>query len=143
MHDLAKTRPISLFEVIRKLWAGMVAKRVQRIWQKHRLLHPNQHGFRPQYGTHTAILHVLNRLEGAHTDEPLFLTFWDIRRAFDSIPKWIQRLAWARLGITEEDLEWFLGLDATGQITVRTPYQQQRMKASNGHQGLAGEKMLW
>ncbi len=63
-HDLAKIRPISLFEVIRKLWAGMVAKRVQRAWQKHSLLHSNQHGFRPQHGTHTAILHVLNRLEG-------------------------------------------------------------------------------
>ncbi len=102
-HDLAKIRPISLFEVIRKLWVGMVAKRVQRVWQGHQLLHPNQHGFRPQHGIHTAILHVLNRLEGAHIDEPLFITFWDIRRAFDSIPKWIQRLAWARLGINEKD----------------------------------------
>ena len=120
----------------------MVAKRVQRVWQRHHLLHPNQHGFRPQYGTHTAILHVLNRLEGAHAEEPLFITFWDIRRAFDSIPKWIQRLAWARLGISEEDLEWFLGLDATGLITVRTPYQQHRMTPSNGHQILSGGKML-
>ena len=79
---------------------------------------------------------------GANADEPLFITFWDIRRAFDSIPKWIQRLAWARLGFTGEDLEWFLGLDSTGHITIRTPYQQQHMKSSNGHQVLSGEKML-
>ncbi len=85
-----------LYEVICKLWAGMVAKRVQRIWHKHNLLNPNQHGFRPQHGTHTAILHVFNRLEDARLDEPLFITFWDIRRAFDLIAKWIQRLAWAR-----------------------------------------------
>jgi hypothetical protein len=78
-HDLAKIRLISLFEVIRKLLAGMVAKRVQRVWYKYNLLHPNQHGFRPQHGTHTAKLHVLNRLEDARLDEPLFIiTFWDI-----------------------------------------------------------------
>ncbi len=47
------------------------------------------------------------------------------------------------LGLTEEDMEWFLGLDATGPITVRTPYyQQKQMKPSNGHQVLSGEKML-
>jgi hypothetical protein len=39
------------------------------------------------------------------------------------IPKWIHRLAWAILGIEEKDLEWFLGLDAMGQITIRTPHQ--------------------
>jgi hypothetical protein len=92
-HDLNKIRPISLFEIIRKICAGMVAKRVHRVWQKHDLLHPHQYGFRPQHGTHTAILHVLNILEGVNVDKPLFITFWDIRRAFDSIPKWIQRLA--------------------------------------------------
>jgi hypothetical protein len=85
---------------------------------------------------------VLNRLEDARLDEPLFITFWDIRRAFDSIPKWIQRLAWARLGIEEKDLEWFLGLDTVGHITVRTPHQQKSMRPSNGHQVLAGGRML-
>jgi hypothetical protein len=130
-HDLAKIRPISLFEVIRKLWAGMVAKRVQRVWHEHNLLHHNQHGFRPQHGTHTAILHVLNRLEDASLDKPLFITFWDIRRAFHSIPKWIQRLAWARLGIEEKDLEWFLGLDTVGQITIRTPRDPQMVTKSS------------
>ncbi len=45
-HDLSKIRPISLFEVIRKMWAGMVTTRIQRIWHSHGLLHPNQHGFR-------------------------------------------------------------------------------------------------
>ncbi len=141
-HDLANIRPIPLFQVIWKLWADMVAKRVQRAWHKHNLLHPNQHGFRPQRGTHIAILHVFNRLEGAHLDEPLFITFWDIPRAFDSIPKWIQTLSWARLSIEGKDLEWFLKLDAVRHITIRTPYQQKHVKASNGHQVLAGDRML-
>lgn len=46
---------------------------------------------------------------------------WDIRRAFDSVPKWLQRLAWARLGLQTQDLEWFLKLDATGNVYIRTP----------------------
>ena len=91
-HDLAKIRPISLFEIIRKLWASMVTRRVQQVWHKHSVLHPHQHGFRPQHGTHTAILHVLNKLEEANHTTPLHITFWDIRRAFDSVPRWLQRL---------------------------------------------------
>ena len=127
VHDLNKIRPISLFEVIRKMWAGMVASRVQRVWHRHGLLHPNQHGFRMKHGTHSAILQVLNHLEQVGGTVPTHLTFWDIRRAFDSVPKWLQRLAWARLGLDPADLEWFLNLDEVGRIIIRSPYQQSRM----------------
>jgi hypothetical protein len=89
--DLSKIRPISLFENIRKLWAGMVSRRIQTIWNKENLLHANQHGFRWQRGTHTAVLHLLNQLELAESLDPVYLTMWDIRRAFDSVPKWLQR----------------------------------------------------
>jgi hypothetical protein len=131
VHDLSKIRPISLFEIIRKLWAGMVTSRVQRIWHAHGLLHPNQHGFRTQHGTHTAIIQVLNHLEEAGSTTPTHLTFWDIRRAFDSVPKWLQRLAWARLGLAVDDLEWFLNLDSSGNVIIRTPYQQDTMTRTN------------
>ena len=130
-HDLSKIRPISLFEIIRKLWAGMVTTRVQRIWHAHGILHPHQHGFRTQHGTHTAILQVLNHLEHVGDSLPTHITFWDIRRAFDSVPKWLQRLAWARLGLAIEDLEWFLRLDATGNIYIRTPHQQRTMSLTS------------
>jgi hypothetical protein len=43
----------------------MVSRRVQRIWNENDVLHPNQHGFRWQRGTHTALLHLLNQLEKA------------------------------------------------------------------------------
>ncbi len=33
VHDLTKIRPISLFEIIRKFWAGMITTRVQQILQ--------------------------------------------------------------------------------------------------------------
>jgi hypothetical protein len=142
IHDLNKIRPISLFEIIRKLWAGMVANRIKRIWHHHNLLHPNQHGFRPQHGTHTAILHVLNRLEAAGLKDPSHITLWDICRAFDSVPKWLQRLSWARLGISEDDLEWFLKLDKTGHITIRTPHQQQTTHGATGKKLRRGSPMM-
>jgi hypothetical protein len=46
VHDLNKIRPILLFEVIRKMWSGMVTTRVQKIWHSYGLLHSHQHGFR-------------------------------------------------------------------------------------------------
>jgi hypothetical protein len=125
-HDLTKIRPISLFEVLRKLCAGMVTSRIQRIWHSHKLLHPRQHGFRAQHITHTTILQVLNHLEMVGNSSPTHITFWDIRRAFDSVPRWLQRLACARLGLSTDDLEWFLSLDSVGRIIIRTPHQQSR-----------------
>ncbi len=104
------------------MWAGIVASRVQRVWHKHGLLQSNQHGFRMQHGTHSAILRVLNHLEQGGGTVPTHLIFWDIRSAFDSVPKWLQRLAWARLGLDPSDREWFLNLDATGRIIIRSPY---------------------
>lgn len=65
--------PISLFENIRKLWAGMVSRRVQSIWHKYDVLHSKQHGFRWQRGTNTAVLHLLNQLELAEDSEPTYL----------------------------------------------------------------------
>lgn len=123
VHDLSKIRPISLFEVIiQKMWAGIVTTRVQSIWHSHGLLHTNQHGFRTQY--------VLNHLQRVGSSSPTHSTFWDFRRAFDLVPKWLQRLAWARLGLSVDDMEWFLKLNSTGRIFVRTPHQQSHITRS-------------
>jgi hypothetical protein len=34
-------------------------------------------------------------------------------------------LVWPRLGLSVEDLEWLLSLDALGRIIIRTPHQQE------------------
>ncbi len=43
-NNLSKIRPISLFEKIRKLWAGIVSRRIQTIWNRDK---------------HIAVLHLL------------------------------------------------------------------------------------
>ena len=80
-------RPISLYEVIRKVWTTIVAKRIHAIWHHHRLLNPAQYGYRLNNGILMPLYNLLNSIEKAHRySTPTLITFWDIRRAFDSIP---------------------------------------------------------
>jgi hypothetical protein len=37
------------------------------------------------------------------------------------------KFAWAHLGFSIEDLEWFFNLDEMEQIIIRTPHQQESM----------------
>ena len=53
-------RPLILLEVIRKLWVGIVVNRITRAWERHGVLAPGQHGFRPGRGTDSALLQFLN-----------------------------------------------------------------------------------
>ena len=69
------------------------------------------------------LYNLLNSIEHAHRElVPTLITFWDIRRAFDSIPRNLQRLAWNRLGVPEDLAEWFVSLDDNGMAFVDTPY---------------------
>jgi hypothetical protein len=69
------------------------------------------------------LYNLLNSLEQAHRQgTPTIVTFWDIRRAFDSIPRNLQRLAWQRLGVPTDLAEWFVSLDDQGTAFVTTPY---------------------
>ena len=34
-------RPLMLVEVTRKIWAGLLMKKVARLWEKHKLISPN------------------------------------------------------------------------------------------------------
>ena len=44
-------RPIMLMEVFRKLWTGLIVKRITTSLQKHGVLSLNQHGYLPKRGT--------------------------------------------------------------------------------------------
>jgi hypothetical protein len=63
--DDKNMRPISLFEIIRKTWTGMVVRRIQRVWTNHNILHSSQHGFGWRQGTDTALLRIWKMLERA------------------------------------------------------------------------------
>ena len=70
-------RPLILLEVIRKLWVGIVVSRITRAWERHQVLSPTQHGFRPGRGTDSALLQFLNATEhAAETGTPLYTSSW-------------------------------------------------------------------
>lgn len=135
-------RPIGLFEVIRKAWTGIIGARIHTMWDQHNILHHAQHGFRWRQGTDTAIIKLINALEGTREGEtPRFCTLWDVRKAFDSVPRNLLRLAWSRLGVPGQVVQWLTGLDEDGLTFVKSPHMSERLeprslqdiKNSDGH----------
>jgi hypothetical protein len=139
--DLKNMRPISLYEVIRKVWTTTVAKRIHRVLHDANVLHAGQGGYRHDQGTMMPILRVINRIEGAiHTDTATHLTFWDIKRAFDSIPRSFQLLAWTRMGVSISTAQWFVQMDDGGLSFLDTPlyaHTQDLHSHTNMHSGRA------
>ena len=124
--ELNNMRPISLYEVLRKAWTTIVAKRIHQIWHDLELLHPSQHGYRLDQGTLMALHSVIDEIEGAqHTRTTKHLTFWDIKRAFDSIPRNLQKIAWIRLGVPDDIATWFVDLDDGGLSFIDSPFYQR------------------
>ena len=78
--------PTHVLEVLRKLWIWIYIRKIVHLWESHQTLTHSQHGFRRGHGTDSALMVHLNCIEHARlTSAPLFLSSWDIRRAFDSV----------------------------------------------------------
>ena len=123
--SLKDLRPLSLVEVIRKIWAVVVVRRIGLCWSDHKVLNRCQHGFIRGVCIDEAVLEVLNTLETAcEAKSDLFMSSWDIRRAFDRVPKQLLIFAWIRLGIPVDVAEYLVSIDSNGHTVVRTPLAQ-------------------
>jgi hypothetical protein len=119
---LLDLRPLSLYETLRKLWMSVLVNRVQEAWTAGGYLNDNQHGFIRKKGTDTAIALFADALETAKEwKTKLFMTSWDMKRAFDRLPKQLMTLAWVRLGVPAELAEYMVSLDSPGVTLVRSP----------------------
>jgi len=129
-------RPLMLFEVLRKIWTGMIMGKMRDYWNKYGLIDENQHGFMGGKGTHTAIPIVLNCMEAAKdfaTD--LYMSSWDIKRAFDSLgPEYVIR-ALQRLHIPRDIAEYLVKMDDAGEVYVRTPMNIKLNMEGKLHEG--------
>jgi hypothetical protein len=115
-------RSISLYEVIRKVWTTTIAKRIHRVLHGAGVLYSAQSGYRLDQGTMMSLLQMINQIEAAiHSDTSKHITFWDIRRAFDSISRNLQKLAWMRMGVSKGVAEWFIQLGDGGLSFIDTP----------------------
>ena len=96
-----------LLDVLRKIWTTLVMSSITSVLLKHKVLRATQHAFLPQRGTDSANIQVINTLETAFEEKrTLYGSSWDIRKAFDSVGKWLIRLAWRRLGVPAPLAEW-------------------------------------
>jgi hypothetical protein len=50
---LDSIRPISLYEVLRKVWTSIITARISRVWTDLKVLHPTQYGYQFAMGTDT------------------------------------------------------------------------------------------
>jgi len=141
-NALTNMRPIALYEILRKMWTGGIVAKIQTVWHRHNVLHPGQHGYRWRQGTDTALIRLINSMED-HEDSATeqYGTLWDIRRCFDSISKNLMKLAWSRLGVPDDTLEWFLDLDHQGLTFIWSPHMadnceprsEAAMRSKDGH----------
>jgi hypothetical protein len=128
-------RPLVLVEVLRKIWIGLIIQQINNTWARHGILHTAQHGFRPKRGTDTALFQLQTTFEQSAIDEtPLYLSSWDISKAFDSLSKNTLRFAWTRLGVPTELADLLVSLDEEGHNIVNTPYSQEQW-LKHGYKG--------
>ena len=131
-------RPIMLLDVLRKVWTTLVMGNITKVLLKHRVLRATQHAYLPHRGTDSANLQVVNTLETAFAERrSLYGSSWDIRKAFDSVGKWLIRLAWRRLGVPEPLANWLILLDLNNHTVVRTGHSFSCW-LKNGLKGLEG-----
>ena len=132
---LGDLRPLVLVEVIRKLWTNIIIRRIKACWQKEDLLSQDQHAFRARHGTDTATIQLINALEEAREScTELFISSWDLKRAFDSVAKNILIASWVRLGVPLDIAEWLVHMDTDGNTVIRTPLAKH-VWAKQGYAG--------
>jgi hypothetical protein len=127
--DLKNMRPICPYEVVRKIWTTIITKHIHLVWHHNEVLHPTQYGYLLDNGTEMPLINIINKVEKAlHLIITTLVNFWDVRRAFDSIPRKLQRIAWVRLGVPPDIAEWFVQLDDGGLSYIATPHFFQKRK---------------
>ena len=123
---LSDLRPLMLFEVLRKIWTGVIMEKIKKFWTKWGLIDERQHGFMGGKGTHTAIPILINSMETAKdftTD--MYLSSWDIKRAFDSLGMEFVLWALERMHIPKELATYLVSIDKAGMTYVRTPLNEE------------------
>jgi exonuclease III len=122
---LQDLRPLNLLETPRKLLMGIVVKRITAIWERNDILSNSQYGFRNKRSCEGPTLQVLNAQEEAEeSGTELHGSSWDIRRAFDSVPKEVLVMSWERLGVPSVVANYIVDLDRDCLTVPLTPHAQ-------------------
>jgi hypothetical protein len=122
---LASIRPIMLLECLRKVWMKIVVRRFTAGWEPECRLAEGQYGFRSGRSTGMAVLQVINALEEAEEEATMvYVSSYDIRRAFDSISRPLIVLSLRRLGL-DKGLAERIGMMDEGDVVMPiTPWSE-------------------
>ena len=105
---------------------------------KHGLVLYSQHGSRPSHSPDTAHAQVLNLIEDAQErHRPLYMAFWDVQRAYDSVSKPARKLSWLRLGVPAWVATLLVELDIHGGVIPRSPLASRQLRRSSYHDFLS------
>ena len=101
-------RPISLLSLVSKALEKIIHHRVMNCLSHHHLLSNCQFGFRPCRSTQEALLSVTNNWHQSLSHRhQVAAVFFDIRKAFDSVPHDHLLRAIADVGISGPLFDWF------------------------------------
>jgi hypothetical protein len=108
---LSELRPLMLVEVMRKIWVGLIMRKIASFWEKWNLVDQSQHAYLRGKGTHTVLPQLLNCLEGARDFKTsIYLSSWDMKKAFDSVGRKFLLWCLVRLRIPKELASYMIGL---------------------------------
>ena len=149
-NSLGNIRPIVLIETLRKIWVGAIVRQIRHAWEKHQILHPTQYGFRARRSCSSCLVQLINLTESAKEhDHPLFFSSWDLRKAFDSVPRPIIQLALCRLGVPLQLANYLSTIDLNDHIQPCTPFANSNPDAPSftthrgTGQGDKGSPSIW
>ena len=91
-------------------------------------------------GTETGVLEFAATLETAkELKSEVFISSWDLNRAFDSVDRRLLVFAWERLGVPSSLAHYLVEMDEDSKMVVRTPFASLIQQMA-GKEGLADKE---
>lgn len=133
-NNITNYRPITILSCINILFEKLIAKRIISYIQKYNILSQNQHGFRKNYSTATAVHSVTEVIYNALNNNKFALgIFLDIKKAFDSVNHEILLTKLERYGFRGPAIKFFRSYLTNRQQFVQIALNKSAVKqVTNG-----------